>query len=146
MRLYDAKAGQWNITWCSAVSGVPICLRGGQEGERIVLLGKDVDGSMLLWSFNDVSAERFIGRGEISKDNGLTWRIEQTINAQRSKPAFLSHPRILHAAWVRTDRVGLEVAEVRIASAGSVSRSSAPEFGATYGNLWPFHRQLAWDL
>jgi hypothetical protein len=90
MRLYDAKAGRWNITWCPAVSGIPISLRGGQVGDRIVLLGRDVDNSLLRWSFNDVSSERFMWRGEISKDNGLTWRIEQTMNARRSQPAPLS--------------------------------------------------------
>lgn len=58
-------------------------LRGGTEGDRIVLLGQDVDGSALRWSFNDIQQNSFSWRGEISADGGKTWRTEQEMMLKR---------------------------------------------------------------
>ena len=54
-----------------------ISLAGGVVGDRIVLLGVDVDGSPLRWSFNDIKPDSLYWKGEISSDGGKTWRVEQ---------------------------------------------------------------------
>jgi hypothetical protein len=116
VRVFDAQTKQWTVTWCNAVAGSAITLHGGAVGDRIVLMGADVDGSTLRWSFNDISADKFLWHGEISKDNGTTWRLEQEMSVRRSKRVAIANVRVLHPAWERLDSPGLEVANVRIAS------------------------------
>ena len=84
VRVYDPKSGQWTITWNNAAKGWAIKLRGGAVDDRIVLTGSDIDGSALRWTFYDISADRFLWRGEISKDGGATWRVEQTMTVTRA--------------------------------------------------------------
>ena len=83
LRLFDPKAGQWLVTWFAALRGEAIHLRGGVEGERIVLHGEDVDGSRLRWTFNDITEHCFRWLGETSSDLGLTWRVEQEMQLRR---------------------------------------------------------------
>jgi hypothetical protein len=83
LRLFDPKAGQWLVTWFAAMRGEAIHLHGGAEGRRIVLHGKDVDGSLLRWTFNDITEQRFRWLGETSSDQGLSWRIEQEMQLRR---------------------------------------------------------------
>ena len=47
-------------------------VNGGEENGRIVLSGRDEDGAILRWSFNDIKADSFVWRGEISKDESKT--------------------------------------------------------------------------
>jgi len=83
VRFFDAKASQWRVLWIPPASGKVIALRGGTEGDRIVLFGQDVDGSTLRWSFNDIQQNSFSWRGEISADGGKTWRTEQEMMLKR---------------------------------------------------------------
>lgn len=83
LRLFDANAGQWLVTWFAALRGEVIHLRGVSEGARIVLHGDDVDGSRLRWTFKDISEHRFRWLGETSSDRGLTWRVEQEMQLRR---------------------------------------------------------------
>jgi len=73
--------------WIPPASGKVIALRGGTEGDHIVLFGQDVDGSTLRWSFNDIQQNSFSWRGEISADGGKTWRTEQEMMLKR-RPAM----------------------------------------------------------
>jgi len=41
-----------------------------------VLTGRDEAGSMLRWSFNDIKTDSFVWRGEISSDDGKTWKVQ----------------------------------------------------------------------
>jgi hypothetical protein len=72
--------------WIPPASGKVIALRGGTEGKRIVLFGQDVNGSTLRWSFNDIQQNSFSWRGEISADEGKTWRTEQEMILKRRTP------------------------------------------------------------
>jgi uncharacterized protein len=115
VRVYDPNSGQWTITWNNASKGWAIKLRGGAVDDRIVLTGTDIDGSALRWTFYDISANRFLWRGEISKDGGATWRIEQTMTVTRVDGVSASNNvAVIRPAWSRLDIPGLEVAEVRI--------------------------------
>jgi hypothetical protein len=77
LRFYDAKTQQWNVTWLGSSNGFLLTLKGGGGGDRIVLQGDDVDGSLLRWSFNDILTNSFVWRGETSSDRGKSWRLEQ---------------------------------------------------------------------
>ena len=83
VRFYDAKFKGWRIVWIPPLSGNVIMLKGGAIGDRIVLQGRDVNGSMLRWSFNDIQADSFLWRGESSSDEGKTWRTEQVMRLRR---------------------------------------------------------------
>ena len=83
VRFYDAKLKEWRIVWIPPLSGNVITLKGGVFGDRIVLLGRDVNGSMLRWTFNDIQADSFLWRGESSSDEGKTWRTEQVMRLRR---------------------------------------------------------------
>lgn len=116
VRVFDVTTKQWTVTWNNAAAGWAITLRGGAVGDRIVLMGVDVDGSALRWSFSDISADQFLWRGEVSKDNGTTWRLEQEMTVRRSRLPQVANARVLHPVWERLDGPGLEAAEVRIGS------------------------------
>lgn len=82
-RFFDEKSGQWRVVWVQPHSGYVIELKGGAAGDRIVLHGKDADGSDLRWSFNDIRPDSFFWRGETSSDGGKTWRTEQEMRLNR---------------------------------------------------------------
>lgn len=86
LRLFDSNSQQWHVSWFAAMRGEAIHLRGGAEGERIVLHGTDVDGALLRWSFNDVRETSFRWLGETSSDDGVTWRVEQEMHLHRTQP------------------------------------------------------------
>jgi hypothetical protein len=56
---------------------------GGTEGQRFVLRGRDVDGSSLRWSFNNIQENSFRWLGETSSDGGVSWRTEQEMHLHR---------------------------------------------------------------
>jgi len=149
VRVYDPKSGQWTITWNNAAKGWAIKLRGGAVDDRIVLTGSDIDGSALRWTFYDISADRFLWRGEISKDGGATWRVEQTMTVTRADHVPASKVAVMRPAWARLDSPGLEVAEVRIGrdsvelTGDAVLTDSAPtrlRYVLTCTGSWEFLR------
>ncbi|HMH14896.1 MAG TPA: hypothetical protein VK578_17490 [Edaphobacter sp.] len=77
LRFYDTESKDWRVIFVVPQSGKIILLADGAVGDRIVLDGVDKDGSRLRWSFNDIQTNSFLWRGEISQDNGKTWKIEQ---------------------------------------------------------------------
>lgn len=77
LRFFDSKTGVWRVIFVAPAYGVITTLEGGAEGDRIVLRGKDGDGASLRWSFSDIRDDSFTWRGEISRDGGKTWRLEE---------------------------------------------------------------------
>ena len=53
----------WRILWVNPVSGVKSELAGRREGNRIVLEGTS-GTERIRWSFNDISDQAFVWRGE----------------------------------------------------------------------------------
>jgi hypothetical protein len=83
LRLFDPKSQQWLVTFFAALRGEAIHLRGGADGQRVVLRGLDVDRSELRWSFNDITETSFRWLGETSADGGVHWRVEQEMHLRR---------------------------------------------------------------
>ena len=75
IRFFDPASGLWTVVWFAPQAAVMTTVVGGQVGERIVLEGKNADGSLRRWSFNDISADSFTWRGERSTDLGATWEV-----------------------------------------------------------------------
>ncbi len=77
LRIFEPKSKQWRVVFVSPAYGAVITVRGGVEGDRIILRGVDDEGAALRWSFNDIKADSFVWRGEKSRDDGKTWRLEE---------------------------------------------------------------------
>lgn len=90
LRFYDAKVALWRVVWVAPMSGTVLTLKGGAQGERIVLEGPDSDGSPLRWSFNEIQTDSFLWRGGTSADGGKTWRVEQEMRLRRRGAASTS--------------------------------------------------------
>jgi hypothetical protein len=52
--------------------GIGVC---GELDGRIVLGGRDTDGTMQRWSIDNAQADSFDWHFESSKDDGKTWRL-----------------------------------------------------------------------
>lgn len=83
LRFYDTQTKQWRVYFFAPSRNAVIALAGGADGDRIVLHGIDVDGSLLRWSFNDIKQDSLYWKGEISHDGGKTWRVEQEMHLTR---------------------------------------------------------------
>ncbi len=46
-------------------------------------LGKSPNGNLIRWSFWEIMQESFRWRGEVSVDNGATWRLGVEFRARR---------------------------------------------------------------
>lgn len=86
LRFFDARSGKWRIVWIAPRSGNVAMLKGGAVGDGIVLEGVDVDGSPFRWTFNNIRRDSFVWRGEISSDDGKSWRVEQEMRLKRRDP------------------------------------------------------------
>jgi len=83
LRYFDAKAKLWNVVFVSPQFGGVLQVRGGAEGDRIVLRGQDAEGADLRWSFGDLRPDSFTWRGERSRDGGKTWKLEEEHHMKR---------------------------------------------------------------
>ena len=83
VRFFDTKSKLWQVIFVGPSSGALITMRGGAEGDRIVLRGVDDHGGRLRWSFNDIKADSFTWRGETSRDGGTTWKLEEEHHMKR---------------------------------------------------------------
>ena len=83
IRFYDADRKTWRITWVSPLAHAVTLLEGGDEGGRIVLYG-DVPRGRLRWTFNDITDQDFVWRGELSTDGAATWRLREEHHMRRA--------------------------------------------------------------
>lgn len=83
IRFFEEKSRSWRVVFVSPKFGALLTVQGGVEGDRIVLRGRDDEGSMLRWSFNDIQTSSFTWRGETSRDGGKTWRLEEEHHMKR---------------------------------------------------------------
>lgn len=87
VRFFDSKSKLWRVVFVAPAFGVLTLLQGGAEGDRIVLRGRDSDGSSLRWSFNEIKTDSFVWRGETSRDGGKTWRLAEEHHMKRRTAA-----------------------------------------------------------
>lgn len=94
LRFFDRKAGLWRVTWIAPRAGAVLQLEGGPVAQGreskdgapgIVLNGKDTDGSLTRWTFNDIQPDAFIWRSENSRDGGRTWVMEEEHHLKRRR-------------------------------------------------------------
>ena len=72
---YDAKHERWTAVWIFPAKGYTGIVSGGEEGGRILLTGRDDDGTLQRWSIDNIEADSFLFHFESSKDGGKTWRL-----------------------------------------------------------------------
>ena len=83
LRVYDPDIDAWRIQWTDPVTRNFLGMIGRAEGEDIVQLGTRADGTLLRWSFSEITADSFVWRGEVSADQGATWRLNVEFTAKR---------------------------------------------------------------
>lgn len=83
LRFYDTSLKAWRVTWIAPRARTIILLTGGNEGERIVL-NAETDQGKVRWAFSDMTADRFVWRGELSEDGGATWQLREDHVARRT--------------------------------------------------------------
>ncbi|WP_232668230.1 hypothetical protein [Pseudonocardia sp. TRM90224] len=82
IRFYDPAIGAWRSTWVEPVNGRVRRFIGRPVDSGIQLLS-DEDEPQLRWSFTDIAEDSFTWRGEISRDGGATWQLEEEMRATR---------------------------------------------------------------
>lgn len=99
LRVYDPKNDVWRITWINPVNGAENRLIGRKVGNDIVQEGVDDQGTLMRWSFREITATSFHWFGETSNDGGATWKLRTEFLARRA-------PR--EALWSAVNDEGFE--------------------------------------
>lgn len=82
IRFYDDAIGAWRSTWIEPVNGRVRRFIGRLAGDEIVLVS-DEDDPQLRWRFTDIGPDSFRWRGELSRDGGATWELDEEMHATR---------------------------------------------------------------
>src|SRR3954468_19638037 len=77
LRAYDPDADAWNVVWTTPLTNRMTRLTARAEGDRIVLLGEG-----RRWSFNEISRDSFVWRGEFRNGDG-SYRLAEEMTATR---------------------------------------------------------------
>jgi hypothetical protein len=83
LRVYDPDIDAWRIQWTDPVTRNFLQMIGRADGDEIVQLGNGPDGKLMRWSFSEITPDSFLWRGEVSADQGATWRINTEFSARR---------------------------------------------------------------
>lgn len=84
LRVYDPKLDAWHILWSDPATQVFTRQIGRAEGAEIVQIGSVGPGVKLRWRFTEITANSFRWLGEISRDDGKTWRLQVEVFARRA--------------------------------------------------------------
>jgi hypothetical protein len=142
IRFFDDKSRTWRVVFVSPQFGAVLTVQGGVERDRIVLSGRDADGSQLRWSFNDIQDDSFTWRGEKSRDGGKTWKLEEEHHMQRRPSGRVGHVPRAHAAARSSSSSRSRVLRVSDAARSSSARASskrpslARKSARTLGRRW----------
>ena len=96
IRFYDAALGAWRSTWIDPVNGRVRRFIGRPVDGDIVLIS-DEDDPQLRWRFTDIAPDSFVWRGEISRDGGATWTLDEEMRITRRRSSS-GLAEALHAA------------------------------------------------
>ena len=83
MRVYDPEIDAWHVQWTDPVTRSFLQMIGRADGDDIVQLGTRPDGQLVRWSFREITPNAFLWRGEVSADNGASWRVNTEFTARR---------------------------------------------------------------
>jgi hypothetical protein len=84
LRIYDPGIDAWQIQWSDPVTRNFLHMIGRGQGDDIVQLGTRPDGKPIRWSFSEITPSSFRWRGEISDDDGASWRLNVEFLARRT--------------------------------------------------------------
>ena len=86
LRCYNPALDVWHVTWMQPYGGGFVHLIGRKVRDHIVQEGVGIDPNRRKrWSFKDITSHSFLRLGEMSLDNGVTWYLEQEMQASRRK-------------------------------------------------------------
>jgi hypothetical protein len=83
IRIYDAKAGIWRITWINPATGAHDELTGRKIGADVVQEGKRPDGQRIRWVFTRITPSSCLWYGEALQPDGRTWKREAEFHLRK---------------------------------------------------------------
>jgi hypothetical protein len=83
LRVYDPSLDAWHILWINPITQLYTRQIGRARGNDIVQEGRHESGALMRWSFTRITPGSFHWLGEISADNGATWRLQTEVLARR---------------------------------------------------------------
>jgi hypothetical protein len=84
LRVYDPGIDAWHILWTDPATQFMARQLGRPRGADIVQEGKLESGAILRWSFTDIAPRSFHWIGEVSTDEGGSWRRQVDVLARRA--------------------------------------------------------------
>jgi hypothetical protein len=82
IRFYDAASGVWRSTWIDPVNS-RVRRFVGRHGDGEIVLLSDEDDPQLRWRFTDITPQSFTWRGEVSRDGGASWKLDEEMHITR---------------------------------------------------------------
>ena len=86
IRFYDPAKRVWRVTWVDPVNRAQLLLEGVRQGNTIDLFA-EIPKGRVRWSFHDIQPDFFTWRGELSTDNGKSWRLLESHVMHRAAKA-----------------------------------------------------------
>jgi hypothetical protein len=84
LRCYDHAADVWRVSWMAPAGGEFVELVGRDLNGRIEQIGHSPDPTRIeRWTFSEITDDSFLWQGEVSRDEGQTWRLIQEMRATR---------------------------------------------------------------
>ena len=83
LRVYDPRIDAWQIQWTDPVTQNFLHMIGRAHGDDIIQLGNRPDGKLIRWRFSEITTNSFRWAGEISDDDGASWRLNVEFSARR---------------------------------------------------------------
>lgn len=84
LRMFDPTTGTWQVCWAGPVSRNFCTLVARPDAAGIRLDGRNhLHEEVLCWRFQDITADGFRWTGDVSTDDGRTWRREQEMIGRR---------------------------------------------------------------
>jgi hypothetical protein len=84
VRCYDQTAQVWRVVWFMPKGDEFVALRATDHAGEIVQEGDSLrEEPRQRWTISEITKTSFLWRGESSIDGGITWRLDQEMQATR---------------------------------------------------------------